>query len=142
MKPLMLICIACQALGSYFLRVGDGGSSHQGVLVPPTDQAIRFVGRHAPDEAGNPRFDMNGFQIQFSVIGSSEVKVSLSQTLTGPDGWYKTSSPEGALLSRRQEQLGILLQETAEETAEIDLATGARMEEAGSQPHDFLVYVD
>lgn len=142
MKPLMLICIARHVLGSYFLRAGDDISIHQAVFVPPTDQAIRFVGRHAPDETGNPRFDMNGFQVQFSVIGCSEVKVSLSQTLTGPSGWYQASSPEGALWNKRQEQLGILLQEAAEETTEIRLATGSRMEEPGSQPHDFLVYVD
>lgn len=78
---------------------------------------------------------MNGFQIQFSVEGASEVAVSFKQMISGPDGWYAGAGKGSALWDRRQQQLGIFLQEEVYRSA-------ARMEEPGSQPHNFLVYID
>merc|ERR1712224_470482 len=78
--------------------------------VMPNNPLLRYVGRFDDTNASAPRFDMNGFEIQLRVSGTSRIVMHLSQRLT-PNS-KKLTSPS---LTNNPE---------------------------GSQPNDFMVFVD
>lgn len=160
--PLPLIPLAQKLLSS--LKLNELHRENP-FFVKPDNPAIRFVGRFdsAKDFYGHPvqRFDMNGCEIQFQVEGAKEVTVYLEQRISGPRGWYR-KHPHRLVMNRKQLRLAeTLAQQTtsvlqtdeleedyADEELEgsVDLSDGelltTRMETAGSQPHEFLVFVD
>jgi len=153
------IFVAYQSLESSLAQRLSRGSSNDGdaVFVGADAQSematFRYIGRSHSDEEGHPRFDASGFEVQFRVRGASQVAVWMQQEISGPFGWYRDDIAEGTeLWTKREQQLGRLspppfLARSAsllEEEAELysDSGTASRMEEPGSQPHTFLVYVD
>lgn len=160
--PLPLIPLAQKLLSS--LKLNELHRENP-FFFRPDNPAIRLVGRFdsAQDFYGNSvkRFDMNGCEIQFQVEGAKEVTVYLEQRISGPRGWFH-KHPHQLVMNRKRlrlaeslaEQTASVLQtdeteedfaEDADETEE-DLSDGdslvTRMEMAGSQPHEFLVFVD
>lgn len=133
----------------------ESSDEKDGVFVGADAQSeagtFRYIGRSHPDAEGHPRFDASGFEVQFRVRGASQVAVWLSQKISGPYGWYRDDIAEGTeLWTKREQQLGHLSRNPVaagatsllEEDAEVEAGAASRMEDPGSQPHSFLVYVD
>jgi len=118
-------------------------AGHQ-VIVPPSSTALRFVGRHDIVRHGGEevvRFDAAGFEVQFRVQGAREVRVNISQEITGPGGWYAMDNPtpenvfEDACLYSKKKTIGL-------SEGLVDGRLGLGMLSMGSEPHHFLVYLD
>ena len=66
------------------------------VIISPSSAALKLVGRHDIVRHGGEeavRFDAAGFEVQFRVQGAREIKVNISQQITGPGGWYAMENP-------------------------------------------------
>jgi len=123
-------------------RIHNPPASNE-VAILPSSGLLKYVGRYDSGDKEAIRFDAAGFEVQFQVTGATEVKVSLSQKISGPHGWFFDDghSEEGFedacfASSKASPPKANLLNGT------YPLAYGLGMFPAGSQPHHFLVYVD
>jgi len=138
------------------------------VFFPSNASVFRYVGRFDRGSSGGHRvmnFDMNGCEIQFRVEGARQVFLHLEQQISGPFGWYQNHTHSDVSWAKQLRQLGTstagmhgghgddrqhhgvsLLQSAAGSSSaaasEEMSAIRASMEPSGSQPHEFLVYID
>jgi len=126
-------------------RRGPSSPALREVIISPASNLMKFVGRY--DVAGpigqqKVRFDAAGFEVQFQVTGTTEVKVALSQKISGPHGWFfddghdEEDFTDACMRDSKSSPKVQLLSTTSR------LSFGAGMFPSGSQPHHFLVYVD
>jgi len=132
----------------------------QQVVYAPNSPHMHLVGRydvakHLGDDV--IRFDAAGFEISFRVMGATDVKVAMSQKITGPGGWYTEKNPlpelefvDACMLSKNDFSLmqdSDFISETSQNhhvshVSRMSEGAGLGMLPAGSQPHHFLVYID
>lgn len=136
------------------------GDIKRHVFFHSNASVFRYVGRfdRGADIDGNRvmNFDMNGCEIQFRVEGAREVFMHLEQQISGPGGWYLNHTRAATSWAKHFRKIGAvsntgdgpvsLLQSAAESStlaaSQEMAAIQTSMQPSGSEPHEFLVYVD